>query len=174
MLMRLVNLFKTALLLAMVPALQAQTTHLGVSPQQMIKVNYLGIWDGTTFTPVWGDYAAGVNTADNSKGFVVPAGKTLIITDIEVAITCLSAVTTAPSLQLSAYIVDPAGNPVCNLNRFVPTRQTVGVEMQRTPLTGGYAVPAGYQIIVDPITPGALPTHYLKRVNLLGYYLPKP
>ena len=38
-------------------------------------------------------------------------------------------------------------------------------------MTGGYAVPEGYQIIVVPFDPVVIPTHHLSRVNLLGYYV---
>ncbi len=174
MLRRLANLFKATLLFALVPALQAQTTHLGVPPQQLVKLSYIATWDGTTFTSSWSDYTNGVSTTDNPKGFVVPAGKTLIITDIEVMITCLTAATTAPSIQLYGYINDLSATPVSTLTRFIPSRQTVGQEIQRTPLTGGYAVPAGYQIVVDPVTSAAVPTHYLRRMYLVGYYVTKP
>lgn len=158
------------LVLGTTPAARAQATHLSVSPKQMVKINYIGIWDGTTFTAQWSDYNFGVLSGDGTASFVVPKGKTLILTDVEVTIRCLSATTGAPNIQLGAYIADPAGNPVSILNRFIPTRQTVGQEMQRIPMTAGYAIPEGYQIIVDPIDPAALPTHYFRRVNFLGYY----
>lgn len=151
-------------------ALRAQTTHLNVSPKQMVKINYFAFWDGTTFSSQWSDYNFGVLSDDGTTGFTVPKGKTLILTDIEVTIRCQTAVAAAPNLQLVAYIADPGGNPVSALNRFIPVRQTVGQEMQRTPMTAGYAVPEGYQIIVTPIDPAAVPTHYFRRVNLLGYY----
>ncbi|MBL0209734.1 MAG: hypothetical protein IPQ13_02305 [Holophagaceae bacterium] len=161
-----------ALAFGAAPAARAQATHLGVFPKQMVKINYLGFWDGTTFTAQWSDYQFGVLTGDGTKSFVVPKGKTLILTDIEVTIRCQTAVTAAPSIQLGAYIADPAGNAVSILNRFIPTRQTVGHEMQRTPMTAGYAIPEGYQIVVDPIDPAnGIPSHYFRRVNLLGYYI---
>lgn len=154
-----------------IPAARAQVTHLSVAPKQMVKINYFGFWDGTTFTAQWSDYQFGVLSGDGTKSFVVPKGKTLILTDIEVTIRCQSAIASAPSIQLGAYIADPAGNAVSILNRFVPTRQTVGYEMQRTPMTAGYAIPEGYQIVVDPIDPAVgVPTHYFRRVNFLGYY----
>ena len=159
-----------ALVFGAAPAARAQVTHLNISPKQMVKINYIGFWDGTTFTAQWSDYNFGVLSGDGTKSFVVPKGKTLILTDIEVSIRCLTAVSYAPSTQLGAYIADPAGNPVSILNRFVPIRQTVGREMQRTPMTAGYAIPEGFQIIVDPIDPTAVPTHFFQRVNFLGYY----
>jgi len=159
-----------ALVFGAAPAARAQT-HLGVAPKQMVKINYIGFWDGTTFTTQWSDYNFGVLSGDGTTSFVVPKGKTLILTDIEVTIRCLTALTSEPNIQLGAYIADPAGNPVSILNRFIPTRQTVGQEMQRTTMTAGYAIPEGYQIIVDPIDPAAgLPSHYFRRVNFLGYY----
>ena len=164
-------ILSSALVFSAAPAARAQITHLGVSPKQMVKINYIGIWDGTTFTSQWSQYNFGSLTGGVATSFVVPKGKILILTDIEVSIRCLTAVSYVPSTQLGAYIADPAGNAVSILNRFIPTRQTVGREMQRTPMTAGYAIPEGFQIIVDPIDPTAVPTHYFQRVNLLGYYL---
>jgi hypothetical protein len=162
----------TALVFGAASAAHAQVTHLSVSPKQMLKVSYFGFWDGTTFTSQWSDYNFGTLSDDGTKSFVVPKGKTLILTDIEVTIRCQTAMATAPNIQIAAYIADPAGTPVSMLNRFVPTRQTLGYEMQRTPMTAGYAIPEGYQIIVDPIDPAVgVPSHYFRRVNLLGYYV---
>lgn len=163
-------LLGAALAFGSAPAARAQATHLNVTPKQMVKINYFGLWDGTTFTAQWSDYNFGVLTGDGTKSFVVPKGKTLILTDIEVTIRCQTAIATAPNLQLGAYIADPSGNPVSILNRFIPTRQTLGYEIQRTPMTAGYAIPEGYQIIVDPVDPTAVPSHYFRRVNFLGYY----
>lgn len=160
-----------ALIFGAAPAVRAQGTHLGVSPKDLVKINYIGIWDGTTFTAQWSDYNFGVLSGDGTKSFVVPKGKTLILTDIEVTIRCQTAVPSAPNIQLGAYIADPAGNAVSILNRFIPTRETVGQEMQRTTMTAGYAIPEGYQIVVDPIDPTVgVPSHYFRRVNFLGYY----
>ena len=152
------------------PAARAQGTHLSIPAKDMVKINYLGFWDGTTFTAQWSDYNFGVLSGDGTASFVVPKGKTLILTDIEVTIRCQTAVATVPNIQVFAYIADPSGNAVSVLNRFIPTRQTPGQEMQRTTMTAGYAIPEGYQIIVDPIDPAAVPSHYLRRVNFLGYY----
>ena len=171
------NRFLTAVLLGValiftVPAaVMAQTTHLGVSPKQMVKINYVGTWNGATLDASWSSYQFGVLSGNNTNSFVVPKGMTLILTDIEVGITALTATTGSPTILLNAFIADPNGNPVSALNRFSPTRQTVGRETQRTPMTGGYAVPEGYQIIVVPFDPAAIPTHHLSRVNLLGYYV---
>jgi len=174
---RMRNRFLTAILLSIAlifaapVAVMAQTTHLGVSPKQMVKVNYFGNWNGATLDQSWSNYQFGVLSGNSINSFVVPKGMTLILTDIEVGITALTASPASPNITLSAYIADPSGNPVSALNRFTPVRQTVGRETQRTPMTGGYAVPEGYQIIILPIDPAAIPTHYLSRLNLLGYYM---
>lgn len=160
-----------ALAFGAAPAARAQVTHLSVSPKQMVKINFFGLWDGTAFSSQWSDYQFGVLSDDGTKSFVVPKGKTLILTDVEVTIRCQTATASAPNITLGAYIADPAGNPVSILNRFIPTRQTVGYEMQRTPMTGGYSIPEGYQIIVDPVDPTAVPSHYFRRVHFLGYYV---
>ncbi len=160
----------SALFFAAAPTARAQGTHLGVSPKDMVKINYIGVWDGTAFTAQWSQYNFGSLTGGSTTSYVVPKGKTLVLTDIEVTIRCMSPVTGEPNIQLGAYIADPSGNPVSILNRFIPTRQTLGQEMQRTTMTAGYSIPEGYQIIVDPIDPTALPSHYFRRVNFLGYF----
>lgn len=152
-------LLGVALIFTVAAAVMAQTTHLGVFPKQMVKINYVGTWNGTILDASWSSYQFGVLNGNNTNSFVVLKGMTLILTDIEVGITALTSTIGSPTILLNAFIADPNGNPVSVLNRFSPTHQTVGRETQRTSMTGGYAVPEGSQIIVVPIDPAAITTH---------------
>ena len=58
-------LLGVALIFTMPAAVMAQTTHLGVSPKQMVKINYVGTWNGTALDASWSSYQFGVLSGSN-------------------------------------------------------------------------------------------------------------
>lgn len=150
------------------PAL-AQATHLNVPVKQMVTVLYSGIWDPSTstFTPGWAEIRNGVRT-DFGKSYSVPRGLTLVVTDVDVTIRCLSASGSTP--LLSTTMLDPGGTPLLFLSRHKAVLTSPGREQDKATFTSGFAVPEGFQLYVDPIDPAAVPTHYVMRAAFVGYY----
>jgi hypothetical protein len=154
------------------PALRAQSTHLTVPPKQITKIVFNQIYDPSagTVTTYWAEWIDGAYTAASGKAFEVPKDRTLIITDLDATIRCNAAVTNPPSITLFVNILDPGGNPIQILNRMIPARTTVGYEQQRITVLGGHVVPPAFQLQIDPVDPTALPTHWIRRIALHGYY----
>jgi len=158
--------------MGLIPALSAQSTHLTVPPRQITKIVFNQIYDPSagTVTTYWAEWIDGAYSAASTKAFQIPKDRTLIITDLDATVRCNSAVATPPSVPLFVNILDPGANPIQILNRMIPLRTTIGFEQQRITVLGGHVVPPSFQLQIDPVDPTALPTHWIRRIALHGYY----
>ena len=100
-------------------AVLAQTTHLNVPVKQIVTIQVNPDTSTTPATQVWAEWLFGTKTATASPVFVVPKGKTLVITDLDLTVNCTAASTSTPLFSIS--ILDPSGAPLHHLSRFKPT-----------------------------------------------------
>jgi hypothetical protein len=162
------SLLKVCLCLGLlsVGSAYAQTTHLNVSPKQIVT---LQVNPDTAVTPAgqfWSEWLFGVKSGGTAALFVVPKGKTLVVTDLDMTVNCTAASTTKPLFSITIY--DATGAPLHHLSRFTPTLTTVGREQIKASFTSGVVVPEGYQVGVENMQIG---NHLITRGALLGYYV---
>ncbi len=143
-------------------------THLNVPAKQMVVIQHNEFFDSTTgiATTAWFEYILGNKIEVDPRGYTVPAGRNLIITDLDISLHCEANTTQAPMMSFTVY--DRSGTPIHDMVRFIPNRTTVGNEQQKISLTSGVAIPEGYRISVTNVPWG---NYTIRRATLMGYFV---
>ncbi|MBC7982575.1 MAG: hypothetical protein H7Y02_01845 [Candidatus Obscuribacterales bacterium] len=150
-------------------SLYAQTSHLNVPPRQMVTIQANVDAGVTPATQSWGEYLFGVKTGGVGPTFVVPTGKTLVITDFDFTISNnLPATTVNVPPIFNVVILDPAGVAIHYPGRIQPALRSAGREQVRISLTSGIAVPSSFQVAVENMQLG---NYMVTRGAINGYYV---